>query len=123
MSSSQRSWPSRPARKAAKCPTCGAARVVRMTNDVVLRVHGRRYRIPDVPHERCQGCRERVFGIEVAARFDAAVLKRRSKRVALGSRRRPMHPVTACAGPRSASPDGPQASRPSRRRRISVHPS
>jgi YgiT-type zinc finger domain-containing protein len=53
-----------------------------MTDDVVLRVHGRRYRIPDVPHERCQACGERIFGIEAAGRFDAAVLKGRSKRVA-----------------------------------------
>jgi hypothetical protein len=55
---------------------------VRVTEDVVLRVHGRRHRISDVLHERCQTCGERFFGIEVAGRFDAAVLKGRSKRVA-----------------------------------------
>ena len=53
-----------------------------MTEDVVLRVHGHRHRIPDVPHECCKACGERIFGIEVAGRFDAAVLKGRSKRVA-----------------------------------------
>ncbi|TMB59002.1 MAG: YgiT-type zinc finger protein [Deltaproteobacteria bacterium] len=82
MSSSRRSSRSRRAGKAGTCPRCGAARVVPVMEDVVLRVHGHRHRIPDVPHERCQGCGERIFGIEVAGRFDAAVLKGRSKRVA-----------------------------------------
>lgn len=82
MSSYRQSSPSRPARKAGRCPTCGAARVVPVTEDVVLRVHGRRHKVSDVPHERCQACGERIFGIEVAGRFDTAVLKGRSKRVA-----------------------------------------
>ena len=55
---------------------------MRVTEDVVLRVRGRRHRVSDVPHERCQACGERIFGIEVAGRFDTAVLKGRSKRVA-----------------------------------------
>ena len=55
---------------------------MRVTEDIILRVRRGRYRIPDVPHERCQACGERIFGIEVAGRFDTAVLKGRSKRVA-----------------------------------------
>ena len=82
MSSSRRSSPSRPTDTAGRCPTCGGARVVRVREDVVLRVRGRRHKIPDVLHERCQACGERIFGIEVAGRFDAAVLRGRSKRVA-----------------------------------------
>jgi YgiT-type zinc finger domain-containing protein len=82
MSSSRRSSRSRRVGRAGRCPRCGAARVARITEDVVLRVHGHRYRIADVPHERCQGCGERIFGIEVAGRFDAAVLRGRSRRVA-----------------------------------------
>ena len=82
MSSSRRSSRSRQVGKAGRCPRCGASRVVRVTEDVVLHLRGRRHRIPDVPHERCQRCGERIFGIEAAARFDAAVLKGRSKRIA-----------------------------------------
>ncbi|MGH7554630.1 MAG: YgiT-type zinc finger protein [Longimicrobiales bacterium] len=81
MSSSRRSSRSRRV-KGGKCPTCGATRVVPVTEDVVLRIHGHRHRIADVPHERCQRCGERIFGIDVAGRFDAAVLKGRSTRVA-----------------------------------------
>ena len=82
MSSSRRSSPSRAPRRGGACPVCGAGPVLPVTGDVVLRIRGRRYKIADVPHERCEVCRNRIFGIEASGRFDAVVLGRRSRRVA-----------------------------------------
>lgn len=82
MSSSRQSLHSKPVRRAGTCPTCGAKRVVRVTEDVVLRVRGRRYRLESVPHERCAACGERILGADVARQFDALVLGRKSGRAA-----------------------------------------
>ena len=46
-------------------------RVVPVTEDIVLRVRGRRYKVAGVAHERCQACGERIFGVEAGRRFDA----------------------------------------------------
>jgi hypothetical protein len=45
--------------------------------DVVLRVGRRRHVVERVPHERCEACGERIFGLEVSQRFDAEILRRR----------------------------------------------
>lgn len=79
MSLSRRSSQRRTSRKVGPCPTCGSTRVHPVTEDVVVRVRGRRCRVDAVAHERCQNCGERIFDLEAARRFDA---------VALGSRRR-----------------------------------
>lgn len=77
MSSSRQSLRSKPLRKGGRCPTCGAKRVVLVTEDILLRVRGRRHRLESVPHERCVACGERIFGAEVAKRFDALILGRK----------------------------------------------
>lgn len=86
MSSSRRSSLSsiahRASRKAGPCPTCGARRVVPVCEDVVFRLRGRRYKLKEVPHERCRSCGERIFGVDAACRFDELILKRTPGRVA-----------------------------------------
>lgn len=86
MSSSRRSSPSRAthrmSRTTASCPTCGLRRVIPVSEDVVFRVRGRRYKIEAVVHERCESCGERIFGVDAARRFDALILKRTRGRVA-----------------------------------------
>jgi YgiT-type zinc finger domain-containing protein len=77
MSSSRQSLRSKPLRRAGRCPTCGAKQVVGVTEDIVLRVRGRRYRLESVPHERCVACGERILSVEVARRFDALILTRK----------------------------------------------
>jgi hypothetical protein len=49
---------------------------------VVLRIRGVRHRFVDVPHERCEDCGERIFGLETSRLFDATVLHRRRTRAA-----------------------------------------
>jgi len=51
--------------------------VVEVRDVVVLRVRGSRHRFADVPHERCENCGERIFGVEASRLFDAALLHRR----------------------------------------------
>jgi hypothetical protein len=46
---------------------------------VVLVVRGVRHRFPDVEHERCLACGERIFGFEASKRFDALFTRRRSR--------------------------------------------
>ena len=82
MSSSRRNSPSRRSRPLSECPRCGKRRMVEVTEDVVLRVRGKRYVFPSLTHERCGACRERLFGIDASRAFDAAILKRRAKRAA-----------------------------------------
>jgi YgiT-type zinc finger domain-containing protein len=77
MSSSRQSLRSKPLRGGGTCPICGAKRVVLSTEDIVLRVRGRRYQLDSVPHERCAACGERIFGLEVARQFDALILGRK----------------------------------------------
>jgi ribosomal protein L37E len=48
----------------------------------VLTVGKRAHRFAKVPHERCERCGERIFGIEASKRFDAALLKGRGRRAA-----------------------------------------
>lgn len=82
MSSSQQSLRCKPLYAAGTCPTCGAKRVVLVTEDIVLRVRGRRYRLESVPHERCAACGERILGAEVARQLDALVLGKKRGRAA-----------------------------------------
>ena len=77
MSSSRRSSRSRARRREGRCPTCGSRRVAPIVEDVVLRVGRRQHVVERVPHERCEACGERVFGLEVGQRFDAEILRRR----------------------------------------------
>lgn len=76
MSSSRRRSRNRASERTGRCPTCGSNRVVQVVEEVALRVGRRTHRFERVPHERCQACGERVFGIEASRRFDAVVLKR-----------------------------------------------
>lgn len=76
MSLSRRSSPTN---HASKCPNCGAKAVLPVTEDVSLRVHGRKYRFDAVEHERCAECGERIFGLEASRRFDAEILPRRRR--------------------------------------------
>lgn len=82
MSSSRRNSPSERSQPRSECPRCGNRRVGEVTEDVVLRVRGKRYLFPRLTHERCGACGERLFGIEASRLFDAAILKRRAKRAA-----------------------------------------
>ena len=82
MSSSRQSLRSKPLRKGGTCPTCGAKRVVLSTEDIVLRVRGRRYQLESVPHERCAACGERIFGVEVSRRLDVLILGRKRRQAA-----------------------------------------
>jgi YgiT-type zinc finger domain-containing protein len=82
MSSSRQSSRSKPLSRAGACPTCGARRVVLVTEEIVLRVGSRRYRLEGLPHERCVACGERILGVEVARRLDALVLGQKRGRAA-----------------------------------------
>jgi hypothetical protein len=57
-------------------------RVHAVTEDVALRVHGVSHRFPEVPHEKCDACGERIFGLEASKRFDALIPRRRRSRAA-----------------------------------------
>ena len=56
--------------------------MVAVEEDVVLRVAGKAHRFERVPHERCQACGERIFGVEVSHRFDAVIAARGRRQVA-----------------------------------------
>jgi len=49
---------------------------------VVLRVSGRRHRFDAVPHEKCNRCGERIFGLDASKRFDAVLTARGHTRAA-----------------------------------------
>jgi YgiT-type zinc finger domain-containing protein len=53
--------------------------VVRVVEDVVLKIRGRVHRFENVAHERCEKCGEQVFDLETSRRFDA-VLRTRGKK-------------------------------------------
>lgn len=81
MSSSRRS--SRNSAASGPCPTCGGGRVRQVIEPVVLTIAGVTFRLERVPHERCDDCGERVFGLEASKRLDELLTrKRRSRRVA-----------------------------------------
>ena len=82
MSSSRRSLRNERRPGAGRCPICGSARVATVVEDVVLQVGKRSHRFAAVPHERCEQCGERIFGIDASKRFDAALLKGRGRRAA-----------------------------------------
>lgn len=79
MSSSRPSSRHRGEASAGSCPTCGSRRVRLVQEAVVLVVRGVRHRFPDVEHERCLACGERIFGFEASKRFDALFTRRRSR--------------------------------------------
>jgi len=56
--------------------------VVAVVEDVVLQIGKRSHRFTAVPHERCEQCGERIFGIDVSKRFDAALLRGRRRHAA-----------------------------------------
>jgi hypothetical protein len=56
--------------------------VRQVREDVVLRIGAARRKFPDVKHERCGNCGERIFGVEASRMFDAAIHPRRSWRAA-----------------------------------------
>ena len=64
------------------CPTCGSARVRAVREEVVLRFHGVSHRVPDVPHEKCDACGERIFGLDASKRFDTFIPRRRRSHAA-----------------------------------------
>ena len=80
MSSSRRSSPTK---SAGPCPCCGSRRVSAVTEDVTFRVGGRAHTFEAVAHERCAACGERIFGLDVSRRFDAATLPRRRRAAAV----------------------------------------
>jgi len=82
MSSSRRNSLSERGRAAGNCPICGSARVSAVVEDVVLRIGKRSHHFAAVPHERCEQCGERIFGIDTSKRFDAEILKGRGRRAA-----------------------------------------
>jgi hypothetical protein len=56
--------------------------VVPVTEDIVIRLRGRRYRCEALPHERCAACGELILGIDTARRLDALILRGARRRVA-----------------------------------------
>ncbi len=82
MFSSRQSLRSKPLRRAGTCPTCGAKRAVPVTEDIVLRVRGRRYRLESVPDERCAACGEQILGPDVARQIDVLGFDRKRGRAA-----------------------------------------
>ncbi|MGH7894511.1 MAG: YgiT-type zinc finger protein [Candidatus Binatia bacterium] len=82
MSSSHRSSRSEHSTGVGRCPTCGSARVARVTEDVVFTVGRRRRRFSQVDHERCASCGERIFDLETSKRFDVVLGRRRRPRAA-----------------------------------------
>lgn len=76
-SSQQRSRRKESAGRGLKCPSCGRKELKDVVETVVIRVKRRVFHFEDVAHERCLSCGERVFGIDVSLRFDAAILGRR----------------------------------------------
>jgi YgiT-type zinc finger domain-containing protein len=53
--------------------------VAHVTEDLVLRIRGRRYTLEGLDHERCTACGERIFGIEASRQIDGVVLSRRRR--------------------------------------------
>jgi YgiT-type zinc finger domain-containing protein len=82
MSSSRRNSLSKRGRATGKCPVCGSPRLTAVVEDVVLHIGKRSHRFAAVPHERCERCGERIFGIDASKHFDAVILKGRSRRAA-----------------------------------------
>jgi YgiT-type zinc finger domain-containing protein len=82
MSSSRRSSLSKRRPATGDCPVCGSPRVRAVVDDVVLHIGKRSHRFIAIPHERCEQCGERIFGINASKLFDAAILKGRARRAA-----------------------------------------
>jgi YgiT-type zinc finger domain-containing protein len=82
MSSSRPSSRSSRAAASGPCPTCGSSRVRTVREEVTLRIRGVNHRFPEVPHEKCDACGERIFGIDASKRFDALIPRRRRSRAA-----------------------------------------
>jgi YgiT-type zinc finger domain-containing protein len=77
MSSSRRRSQSEKAK--GSCPTCGSRRIARVVEDVEVRVGKKHVTFPQVEHERCPVCGERVFDLETSRRFDSALGRRRRR--------------------------------------------
>jgi len=54
------------------CPSCGSPDITAVVVDVILTVRGNVRTVTAVAHERCNVCRERIFGVEASKRFDQA---------------------------------------------------
>lgn len=48
--------------------------MLRVSEDVELRIGGKPHRFEHVEHERCEACGERIFGLEASRRFDSLVV-------------------------------------------------
>ena len=56
--------------------------MIRVTEDITLRVGRGGHCFEDVPHERCLACGERIFDLETSGKFDAVLAKKRRRRAA-----------------------------------------
>jgi YgiT-type zinc finger domain-containing protein len=79
MSSSPRSSPNKRRPATSTCPSCQRSTVIEVEEDVCFQVGRKRLSFSAVKHERCTACGERIFDVETARRFDAAVLPRRRR--------------------------------------------
>lgn len=56
--------------------------MLRVREDVELRIGGKPRRFEKVEHERCAACGERIFGLEASRQLDVALPRRRGPRAA-----------------------------------------
>ena len=108
MYSSRRNSRTEPAVSAARCPTCGSSRVVRVAEDIVLTIGRRRHRFASVDHERRRQCGERIFGL-ASQMFDIAVQK--------GAARERRNNLSRTPGPRVRRGADPSVGAPAARGR------
>jgi YgiT-type zinc finger domain-containing protein len=58
--------------KGILCPTCGAARMERVTQTVQTKVGRRKVTVPDVELDQCPRCGERLYDLAALRRIRAA---------------------------------------------------
>ena len=54
------------------CPTCGEARMKRVTQSVETKVGRRKLTVPDVQLDECPGCGERLYDLAALRQIRAA---------------------------------------------------